>query len=259
MPIKIIRIAAAIAVTLLLSACVSITETRYSKNANPEKAAETYVALAVGYLSQGNMILARQKLDRALLLDPENPAVHSAFAMYWLERGEIKLTEQAFATALDLDAQHSPTNYHYGVYLMRYKKDKTACDYMAMAAQDVDYSARVLANENLGLCLVNGGNSAAAISAFEKAWILDSHSTVSSMNLTAIYLQRKRVRLASRWFKRFEQTLTDGKVPHSAASLSLAVQLARVQGDQNAVHSYGFKLKKHFPSSAEYKSYLSSH
>ncbi len=132
--IKIIKIACVATFALLLNACVSITETRYSKNTNPEKAAETYVALAVGYLSQGNMILARQKLDRALELNPENPAVHSALAMYWLERGEIKLAEQEFGVALDLDDEHSPSNYHYGLYLMRYKKDQKACGYLAIAA-----------------------------------------------------------------------------------------------------------------------------
>jgi len=255
---KIIKIACVATFALLLNACVSITESRYSKNANPEKAAETYVALAVGYLSQGNMILARQKLDRALELAPENPSVHSALAMYWLERGEIKLAEQEFTIALNLDGQHSPSNYHYGVYLMRHKQDKTACEYLSIAAKDVDYSARVLANENLGLCLVKQGDLTHASNAFEKAWVLDGDSTVSSLNLTAIYLQRKRVRLANRWFKRFEQTLADNKVPHTAASLSMGLQLARVQGDKNAAHSYGFKLKKRFPKSAEYKSYLSN-
>ncbi len=256
--IRIIKIACVASIALLLNACVSITETRYSKNANPEKAAETYVALAVGYMSQGNMILARQKLDRAMELNPENPAVHSALAMYWLERGEIKLAEQEFATALDLDDQHSPSNYHYGLYLLRYKKDQKACGYLAVAAKDVDYSARVLANENLGLCLVAQGDLTNASSAFEKAWVLDGDSTVSSINLTSIYLQRKRVRLAARWYSRFEKTLQENKVAHTAASLRLGLQLARAQGDKNAAHSYGFKLKKRFPKSPEYKSYLSN-
>ena len=255
---KIIKISCVAAVALLLNACVSITETRYSKNNNPEKAAETYVALAVGYLSQDKLILARQKIDRAMALNPENPSVHSVLAMYWLERGEIKLAEKAFVQALDLDEEHSPSNYHYGLYLMSYKRDKRACEHLAIAAKDVDYSARFLANENLGLCFMGQGDDSQAINAFEKAWVLDGDSTVSSLNLSRIYLKRNRVRLANNWFKRFEKTLTDNKVDHSAASLNVGLQLARALGNKNSAHSYGFKLKKRFPKSVEYKSYLSA-
>ena len=241
-------------VVLVLNACVSVTQSRYSKNTDPEKAAETYVALAVGYMSQGNMILARQKLDRALELNSENPSVHSALAMYWLERGEIKLAQKEFDTALDIDDEHSPSNYHYGLYLLS-QKDKRACPHLAIAAKDVDYSARVLANENLGTCLLQYGEKARAIDAFEKAWVLDSNSTVSSINLSAIYLQRKRLRLAARWFNRFEKSLTDNKVEHTAASLGLGLRLATAGGDSNSMASYAFKLRKRFPKSQEYKNY----
>jgi type IV pilus assembly protein PilF len=258
MLIEIIKISGVAVLALLLNACVSVTETRYSKNANPEKAAETYVALAVGYLSQGNMVLARQKIDRAMELNPENPSVHSALAVYWLERGEVALSEKAFLVALDLDENHSPTNYHYGLYLMGYKRDKRACDHLSIAAKDVDYSARFLANESLGLCFLEHNDESQAINAFEKAWLLDGDSTVSSLNLSRIFLKRKRIRLANNWFKRFEKTLSDNEVDHSAGSLHVGIQLAQALGNKDSAHSYGFKLKKRFPQSVEYKSYLSA-
>ncbi len=105
--IKIIKLITLTLIALHLSACVSITESRFTKKSDPQKAAATYVALGVSYLSQGNMILARKKIERALELAPDSAAAHSAMAMYWLERGEEKLTEQEFAIALDLDKQHS--------------------------------------------------------------------------------------------------------------------------------------------------------
>ncbi len=141
------------------------------------------------------------------------------------------------------------------LYLMSYKKVPEACDHISIAALDVDYGARQRANENLGICWLANHHESRAINAFEKAWTLDANSTVSSMNLASIYLKRKRIRLANRWFARFEKILSDNKVHHTAASLSLGLNLAKAGGKKNAAASYAFKLKKRFPKSEEDKRY----
>ncbi len=250
---KIIKLSVLLGLALTLNACVSITDTRYSKNVNTDKAAEAYVALGIAHMGNGNLPLARTKIERALELAPDSPSAHSAMGVFWLERGEVPLAEKEFETALDLDDEHSPSNYHYGRYLFFYKNDTAACEYLAFAASDVNYTARVVANEDLGLCYIQAKESGLAIDAFEKAWLLDASSTISSMNLTNIYLERKRVRLASRWFQRFESTINEHTIAHNAFSLDLGLQLARAKRDKNAMASYAFKLKKRFPNSAEYK------
>lgn len=241
------------ALAFSLSACVTVTESRFSKKADASKAAEAYVALGVAYMTQENMPMARQKLDRALKLDPENVSAHSAMATYWLERGEEQLAQKEFKAALSLDGQHSPSNFHYGRYLMVYKRDIKACDYLEIAAKDVNYSARALANESLGKCLLINDQQNKAIDAFEKAWLLNQDSVTSSFNLATIYYERKRFDLAQRWFTRFENTLSLSKMPHSAATLSVGWQLAKASGNKNAADNFAFKLKKRFPKSTEYK------
>jgi len=238
---------------LLLTACVTVTDSRFAKKADPDKAVESYVALGVGYLSSGDLIMARKKLDRALEIDPEYAAAHSAMAMYWLERGEPKLAKKEFLVALDLDEEHSPSNYQYGRYLLAVEASESACEYLQLAAEDVNYSARVLAYEDLGQCHQFFKKDLQAIDAYEKAWSLDANSTVATLSLAKIYLANKNLRQSTRWFARFEKNISDHDVPHNADSLFFAIQLAKAKRDRNALASYALKLKKRFPDSEEFK------
>lgn len=238
-----------------LSACVTVTDSRFSKKINHEKAAETYVALGVSYMNNGNMPLARKKIERALEVAPESTAAHSAMAMYWLERGELDLAEKEFEIATGIDDEHSPSNYHYGMFLMLQRNDDDACDYIEDAATDVDYSARVLAFEGLGMCHLRFGDQREAVDAFERAWALDMNSTVASLNLANIYVERKRPRIAKRWYDRFVDAIEEGGVNQNASSLMTGFKVSRASGDKNGAASYAFKLKKRFPKSDEYLSF----
>ena len=252
---KIIKIQILALLILSLSACVTVTDSRFSKKSNPSKAAETYVALGVGYLGAGDLIMARKKIERALKIAPDSAAAHSAMAMYWQERGENKLAEQEFENALDLDDEHSPTNYHYGRFVLQIKRDERACELLSAAATDVDYGARVPAYEDLGICYIAFNDSSKAIDAFQKAWSLDLNSTIAALHLTELYLQRNSLRPAKRWFERFEELVKDQNLPHSSGSLFLGYRVAKATRDRNGQASYAFKLKKRFPDSDEYKSF----
>ena len=252
---KIIKLQIAALLMVTLSACVTVADSRFSKKSNPEKAAETYVALGLGYLSSGDVVMARKKIERALEIAPDSAAAHSAMAMFWQERGEIKLAEKEFETALDIDDEHSPTNYHYGRFVLQQKREIRACELLSLAANDVNYSARVAAYEDLGICYIAFNDSSKAIDAFEKAWTLDLYSTISALHLTELYLQRNSVRPAKRWFDRFEEIVKNKKLTHSSASLYLGYRIAKASRDRNGQASYAFKLKKRFPNSDEYKSF----
>jgi len=252
---KIIKFVLVNLIAVSLSACVTTTDSRFTKKADPSKAVASYVALGVGYLNSGDLIMARKKIERALEIAPDSAAAHSAMALYWMERGEPKLAGKEFEQAHDLDDSYSPNNYHYGRYLLAEKNDDHGCDLIEEAANDFNYDARVSAYEDLGICLRHFNDTSRAIDAFEKAWSLDLNSTISMLELTSIYIERKKLRSATRWYKRFEKTIGDNNVPHSAKSLFVGSQLARAKRDRNALASYGFKLKKRFPNSEEYRRY----
>ncbi len=76
------------------------------------------MALGLGYLSAGDLALARKKIERALSIAPESASAHGAMGLYWQERGENKLAQIEFELALDIDDEHSASNYHYGRFLL---------------------------------------------------------------------------------------------------------------------------------------------
>jgi type IV pilus assembly protein PilF len=240
---------------LALGACVTTTDSRFTKKADPEKAANSYVALGLGYMNNGDLIMARKKIERAIEVHPESAAAHSAMALYWQERGEPSLAGKEFKIAHELDDEHSPTNYQYGRYLLLEENDEDGCGLIEQAANDFNYDARVSAYEDLGLCRKHFGDTSEAIDAFEKAWSLNENSTISMLELTKIFIERKKLRQASRWYKRFEATIRENKVEHSASSLFVGSQLARAKRDRNGLARYGFKLKKRFPKSEEFRRY----
>ena len=250
---KLIKLTIALILVTSLSACITVTDSRFSKKADPNKAAETYVALGLGYLSAGDLVLARKKIERALSIAPESASAHGAMGLYWQERGENKLAQIEFELALDIDDEHSPSNYHYGRFLLEKKRERRACDLLRAAATDVDFSARAGAYEDLGFCLIAFNQNSKAIDAFEKAWSLNPSSTISTLHLTELYLQRHSVRPASLWFARFNEIAKENKISHSSTSLYLGYRLAKANRDKNGQASYGFNLKKRFPESDEYK------
>lgn len=245
-----------VSLILVLAGCVTVTDSRFTKKVDNDKAVESYVALGVAYIQNGNMPLARKKIERALEIDPESASAHSAMATYWIERGEYDLAEKEFLVALESDSNHSPANFHYGRFLFLVKKQNKGCEYIKQAAADVDYTARVIAYENLGYCHEVFDEERLAIDAYEKAWSLDINSTASSLALSAIYVKRNRPDIAKRWFDRFEAAIQDQQLQHTAASLYVGAVMSKALRDKNAEATFAFKLKKRFPKSNEYKQYL---
>lgn len=249
------RFFAVLSVSLTLVACVTTTDSRFTKKESAEKAEESYVALGLGYLNAGDLKLARIKLDRALALEPDSPSANAAMGLYWQRRDEPRMAEQFFKKSLDEDSDYVAGHYYYGRFLMTQKRGEEALPHLEIAAQDVEYNGRIAANEDLGLCYFQMKRRKDAYEAFAKAWKLNPDSTVATLNLAILYLEDKDFDQSNRWYQRFERTIQIHNVPQSAASLWTGIQLARALKDKNREYSYAKLLKQNFSKSAEYKLY----
>ena len=67
-----------IAVLIGLSGCVTVTQDRFAEKASPDKAVENYTQLGLGYLQKGRPDWARDRLQKALEIKPEDPAANDA-------------------------------------------------------------------------------------------------------------------------------------------------------------------------------------
>jgi type IV pilus assembly protein PilF len=71
---------------LALAACATNDD---SRNKNPRDAAAYNVQLGIAYLKQGDVASAREKIERALKQDPQNPSVQTAAALLYDRMGEV--------------------------------------------------------------------------------------------------------------------------------------------------------------------------
>src|ERR1700761_6354439 len=86
----------AIALVLAVTGCESQKRAEKRK----DDASDYNTSLGIAYLRQGDIPLAKEKLDRALKESPSNPKVHSARAMLFDRMGQQSQAENEFQTAL---------------------------------------------------------------------------------------------------------------------------------------------------------------
>jgi len=151
---------------LSLQACVTVEESRFSKKASPEKAVENYTQLGLGYLQKGRPDWARDRLQRALEIDPNDPQANDAMGLVWQTEGELDLAEDSFKKALREDPKFTLARHHLGRLYARMKRYKEARDLLSEVANDRYYNNRVGAYNDMALNFFRMGNSQGAIEAY---------------------------------------------------------------------------------------------
>ena len=77
----------------ILTGCVTQTTGQMQMGSSDEEAAELNLQLGIGYLRQGDLLTARNKLERAIEQDPSLVIAHTARALGYERVGEIDAAE----------------------------------------------------------------------------------------------------------------------------------------------------------------------
>ena len=84
---------------------------------SPAAAAAANLQLGSAYLQQGNLPIAKDKLERAVKQAPRDPAVHGMLAMLYHRLGDDKRAEREYRTALSLAPRDPEQLNNYAVFL----------------------------------------------------------------------------------------------------------------------------------------------
>ncbi len=239
----------------LLSACTSSTgpqvdevKQRQSKNA---KAAEVNVQLGLGYLRQGNVRRAKQKLVTAKEQAPNSPDVLGALGYYFEQTDNAIQAERYYRQALHLAPGHGAQLNNYGAFLCRKGKYTEADKFFERASKDLNYMNSAGALENAGLCSLAIPNLAMAKGYFEKAVAQDPKRVKSIYELARIALESKDYKTALRWAEQYQSAN-----PLRADIALIAYQAAEKNKQWKKAESYAWILKTRFPESKEYQELL---
>ncbi len=256
-PVNRVRAAfAMVLLAMLVTGCVTNTDSRFAREADRDKAVRNYVQLATAYIGQGNLDRARNHLERALELSPDDPGALGAMGLVYQTEGEPELAERSFKDALANDADYTRGRVYYGAFLYGERRFEEARDQFLAASRDTGYGERASVFFNLGLTEERIGNLEGATTAYRRAVELSRGDARSLLALSRTLVEAGEYQAASRHYSRLTNLMQRNKnLRHSPESLYTGIRIAHHFGDRNLASSLGLQLKNNFPNSVEYQQY----
>lgn len=240
---------------VLLAACVMlggcVTGRRAADGVTPSEAAAGFnLQLGVAYLKEGNLPLAKEKLERALSQDPRDANVHSALALLEDRLGHVAEADKYFRTALRLAPQSPDISNNYAIYLCRTHREAEGVERFLAVANNALYAAPATAFTNAGVCLRGANKLDAAAAAFERALQIQPNYAEAAYQLADLELTRGHPAQSRAVIDRFMGSF----VNVTPEMLLLALRAARTQGDRLGEERYARRLRLDFPNSEQTRS-----
>ncbi len=235
-------LATAFAAVLALGGCATAQRAEKKR----DDASDYNTQLGISYLHQGDIPLAKEKLDRALKENPDNPEVHGARAMLFDRMGDPKKADEEFKAALRLAPDDPDVSNNYAVYLCQSGRTTDGVHRFEAVAHNALYRTPWIAYTNAGVCLRSAKRNAEAVKDFRQALQIRPNFAEAAFQLGDLQLQDGDLTGARQvidgYLGGFEET---------PDLLLLGVRVARAQNDRVAAAVYARKLRLDFPKSAQ--------
>lgn len=239
----IVRLAAVAALALAAAGCVS---TQSGPKVSDKDAASANVKLGVAYMQQGQLALAKDKLERAEKQDPRNVEVHTALAFLYERLNNPKQAESHYRTAGRLAPDSAEVANNYAVFLCRNGKIDPAIAMFEKAARNPLYVTPWAALTNAAVCLRSGKRSQEAIPWLERAVQIRPNYSEAVIELGDTQLELGRPDAAKAVVERYL-----GLGLASPEVLLVGVRAALAGGDRAAADNYARRLRRDFPNSPQ--------
>jgi type IV pilus assembly protein PilF len=247
------RAAGALLATLALCACQTHIAPASSTPSRRSQAAAVNLQLGVGYLQQGNLNYAKEKLERALSEDAKNPEIHSALGLLDERLGKDKEADREYRTSLSL-APHDPSLLNnYAVFLCSHDRAPEGVRYFEEAATNPLYRSPWAAYTNAGVCFRQAKRETDAAQLFVRA--LQSNPSYAEAVYQASDLDFTQQKYAAARL-RIDFFLTNN--PPTPDLLLLGWRLAQAQQDTAGAFNYAQRLAREFPGSEQARALAAS-
>jgi type IV pilus assembly protein PilF len=249
-----IRIVLLLLLPLLVSSCQSMeTSNGETKDNGTVELVQRHLDLAIGYLRNRDYQRSKEKLAKALDIEPKNADVHATYGLVFQLEGETDLAEEYFKRAVKYNPQSAQIRNSYGAFLFSEKRFHEAVDQLSKASEDRFYPNRPMVFENLGVAYDRIGDTEEAEHAFVRATQLNPQQPRALIELGEIRFGERNYIESRDYYKRYSQV-----GPSTAKSLWLCVRLGRIFQDNNEEASCSQALEGLFPGSDEYHQYKES-
>jgi type IV pilus assembly protein PilF len=207
-------------------------------------AARINLQLGIGYLQEGSLAIAKEKLERAQSQDPHNAEIHGAMGLLDERLGKDKEADREYRTALELAPRDPSMLNNYAVFLCSHNHTDQGVRNFEQAATNPLYLTPWAAYTNAGVCLRAAHRDPEAAQRFARA--LQSNPAYSEAVYQASDLDFTHSRYDDARLRIEVFLLTNPATPDL---LLLAFRIAQAQSDAAAQMRYAGRLAQEFPNS----------
>ena len=230
----------------LLQACVAVDPGQ----TKDEKASAVNVQLGIGYLQQKNLVLASEKLTKALRQDPESAPANNAYAILQERLKQYDLAEYHYEKATELDKKNAQAANNYGTFLCRHGRELESEKYFLRALDNPLYSTPEYAYTNAAICLLKVKQNWQARKYLGLALTEQSDFAPALITLARLSFEEKNYEDTKKYLDRYHLVARP-----SASTLWLDIRTALVLESDTNVDELVQRLATDFPDSEEYKSW----
>jgi type IV pilus assembly protein PilF len=243
----IVGLAASLLASGLLAGCVNADGSAKRQEKDPsDQAAKTNIQLGVAYLKQGNLRLAKEKLERSLKQNPKDPDVHTSLALLYDRVGEPKLADKHFREALRLAPTNPDNSNNYAVYLCKNGRVEEGVERFSAVATNKYYRTPEVALTNAGVCLRGAKRMDEAQKMFSRAIKARPDYSEATVQLATLQLENGNVSEARKTVDTYL-----GAFRPDPDVLFAAVGVARAAKDKMGEEKFSRTLRLEFPDSPQ--------
>ncbi|MBK7249674.1 MAG: type IV pilus biogenesis/stability protein PilW [Gammaproteobacteria bacterium] len=211
-----------------------------------ETAAAANLELGVAYLRQGNLAVAKEKLEKALKQNPRDANVHTALALLYEQLGEAARVDSSYRTALRLAPRNPEIQNNYAVYLCRAGRVKEGLAYFHKAATNPLYRTPEAAHTNAGVCQRSAKQLDEAEHSFARALAIRPNYAEAAFQFGDLQLERGRADDARQFLERYL-----GAFEATPDLLLLGARLSRKSCDRAGFERYARRLRMDYPNTVQ--------
>ncbi|MEL7535706.1 MAG: type IV pilus biogenesis/stability protein PilW [Pseudomonadota bacterium] len=231
---------------LVATACVTTEDGEDKSKASLDDAAEINYQLGSQYLRQGDLKLARERLERSISQNPDLPGAHIALALVYEQTGDVDRANSEYRRALKVAPKDANALNSYAVFLCKSGRHAEGQRYFLRAADVPQNLAPEVAYTNAGVCALEIPDNAVAESHFRTALTRNPEFADALLQMAVLSLQRDDTLRARAFVARFESAHT-----MTAEALLLAVRVEKAAGDAAAMTRYAERLRRNHPDARE--------
>nr|VFJ48181.1 MAG: type IV pilus assembly protein PilF [Candidatus Kentron sp. FW] len=235
---------------VLLPIIGCVTDTGLSNTTDRETQknhlAALHTQMAIAYMEEGNLELARERLERALAIKADHPEAHNALGSLYQRLNEPEKAERHYRHAISFNPSYSNACNNLGVLLCVTDRQMEADGYFLKAIANPHYRKPEVAMGNAGDCAYSTGNLQKAETYFRRALSFSMKLPGPLLRMAELSFSKGHGLAAREYLQRYLDIGT-----HSPRSLWLGIRIENLLDNQDAVSSYALLLRTHHPDSRE--------